>query len=179
MTWKHKLRTVYVQALHIDIQLPSALSSCADLVVIEDIERLVGDERISQLLSLLEHEPASKCPGFAPPLVIMTANDPSKLPEAIGRCGRIDQIVLVESGGQEERQAQIELIASRFGFDVKTLPQRHVDEMHKILMRQTPAFVEQYIARVARWGVDYDILNGDVTFAVPFVWSDEDSIKKR
>lgn len=170
--WRHKLTAIYIESKNVRTEIWRATHSHADLIVIEDVERLTAPEDIATLLAALEHTPQASLWDWEPPLIIMTANDPSKLPEAVGRCGRMDQIIHVESNDVEDHQAQMRSLAERVGLNPDELESRHVDEVMRILSKYTPAYAEQYLVRLAAYGQKYKLLPGDVTFDVPFAWKE-------
>lgn len=142
-----------------------------DVILVEDIDRLPESEA-NRLLAFFEHDQEQDFEwGWKwKPMIFTTCNHPSKVPDAIWRPGRVDQIVEVASPNKEEFYKILDAMALGLGLDSVWIKSKHKDLLNEIYETQTIAHLEQLLQRLYQFGIDYEISESDRTFSPPVKW---------
>lgn len=125
-----------------------------EMVIVDDVDR-VGGAAFETKLRMFEE---GHCEI---PFVLFTSNDHTRLPRAMRRPGRIDQIIMVDEPDETVRRHIIEEMADRVGIEIPADELARLDEM---LIELSAAHVVEALrrARVEGWGGEPP--GGDVTF---------------
>lgn len=124
-----------------------------EMVIIDDVDR-VG-HGLDAKLRLFEE-------GYCDvPFVLFTSNDHTKLPKAMRRPGRIDQIIEVDPPSKELRWKLIREMAAREGVEV---PDAELSRLDDILVGQSTAHLVEALRRARVCGWDAGDPEGDSTF---------------
>ena len=129
-----------------------------EVVIVDDVDR-VQEYRLESSLKNFEE-------GYCEvPLVFFTTNDHQRLPEAMRRPGRIDQILEFEPPSQELRWRLIREMAAREGVD--ELPEDQLQRLDALVLHQSTAHLVEALrrARVLGWAQVFNTTGGDTTFA--------------
>lgn len=130
-TWDRMLETLQPEAL-----------------IVDDIDHAIeggGYHRVNRALRLFGEQ------GHTVPLVLFTSNDYTKLPEAMRRPGRIDQIVRFDEPSDQIRVEIVEELAEELNVD---LPDAHRGWLVDLMEEYSVAHVQEAIkrAKVQGWG---------------------------
>ncbi|MGM0558838.1 MAG: AAA family ATPase, partial [Myxococcota bacterium] len=133
-----------------------------EMVILDDVDRIQQMSRydLQEKLRFFEE-------GFCEvPFVLFTSNDCSRLPEAMRRPGRIDQIIRFDEPALEVQRTIVRELAEREGVDV---PDAHLQRMVDLLDEYSAAHVVEALrrAKVIGWASlagDDSTGAGDKTF---------------
>lgn len=128
-----------------------------EMVIIDDVDRIEAMARYSLQEKLRFFEE-----GYCNvPFVLFTSNDYSRLPEAVRRPGRIDQIIQFAEPAEEVQRSIIAKLAEDVGVEV---PADQVALLLRILDEYSPAHVLEALRRAKVRGFDELAREGDQTF---------------
>lgn len=128
-----------------------------EMVIIDDVDRIESMSRyaLQEKLRFFEE-------GYCNvPFVLFTSNDHTRLPEAVRRPGRIDQIIQFNEPSDEVRRAIVHKLARDVGI---TVPDDQLPTLLGILKEYSPAHVLEALRRARVQGFDDLARDGDKTF---------------
>ncbi|MBA2662633.1 MAG: ATP-binding protein [Bradymonadaceae bacterium] len=125
-----------------------------EMVIVDDIDR-VGGHGFEAKLRMFEE-------GYCDiPFVLFTSNDHTKLPQAMRRPGRIDQIIKVDEPDERVRRRIIGEMAVRVGVEI---PNGEWVRLENMLAELSVAHVIEALRRAKVDGWSSEPVSGDVTF---------------
>ncbi len=127
-----------------------------DMIIIDDVDRAEGRHR-SVFDDKLQFFEEGRC---TVPLLLCTTNEHSKLPAALRRPGRIDQIIQFEEPSPQIQRLILSKLAEEVGVD---LPEARTAWLLQLLNDYSVAHVKEAMrrAKIIGWG---EARAGDVTF---------------
>lgn len=127
-----------------------------EMVIVDDVDR-VGGSAFETKLRMFEE-------GYCEiPFVLFTSNDHTRLPRAMRRPGRIDQIIMVDEPDENVRMHIIEEMASRVGVSI---PVEALPRLDALLLELSAAHVVEALRRAKVEGWESEMAGGDVTFDI-------------
>jgi len=124
-----------------------------EMLIIDDIDRVYD---LEEYLDRFEDA------YYQVPLTLFTSNDLDEIPDAFKRPGRIDQILLLSDPSADVRLQVLQEFAKMEG--VGEIPDWKLPFMEELYSNYSGAFAVEYLRRVAVFGWDYKIPEGDITF---------------
>ena len=136
-----------------------------DVLIIDDIDRL-GSYDLEKLLNFLEET------EMPVPFVVSTTNDITRVPEAMKRPGRFDEIWEIEPPNDEVRLELIKYLAGQESLD---LSEEDAQKINKVASdRDLPgAHIREILRRVKVEGIEaIDFSDNDLTFSSDWICKD-------
>lgn len=124
-----------------------------EMIIVDDIDRL--GNTLNKRLFLFEE---TQCKV---PLVVLTSNNETWLPDAFKRPGRIDQMIEMETPPDHLRKQVVLKIAEQEGVEI---PPNRLDLLDEIHQKYTGAYIVELLRRAKVEGWNYQIPSYDRTF---------------